>query len=288
MSKNTPEKKPTGTQAILRAISILRVFTDAQPEWRLSDLVEAVDLNRTTTYRLLTALETTGMVTRDTEGELYRLGSEMIAFGGRALRANPLRKVTHPELKRLSSLTGETVTIDILDGCHTLMLDEVKGQYIIGMMPSIGSRWPVNVSSTGKILLAHLQSTQLESHFPQPMPQLTSKTIVDEKILRELLPGIKDQGFAIASDELEVGYSDMAAPIFQHDGAMKAALTIGGSTNRFTSEKMEELMPMLRETAVRISNRLGFRTQPNNLTSGSTNSSKIGNLHNVILFCKLC
>ncbi|MCP4421319.1 MAG: helix-turn-helix domain-containing protein, partial [Chloroflexi bacterium] len=119
MSKTTPEKKPTGTQAILRAISILHVFTDAQPEWRLSDLVEAVDLNRTTTYRLLTALETTGMVTRDTEGELYRLGSEIIALGGRALRANPLRKVTHPELKRLSSLTGETVTIDILDGCHT-------------------------------------------------------------------------------------------------------------------------------------------------------------------------
>ena len=44
-----------GTQSIRRAVALLEAFGDDRPAWNASDLAEAVGLNRTTVYRLLTA-----------------------------------------------------------------------------------------------------------------------------------------------------------------------------------------------------------------------------------------
>ena len=72
----------------------------------LADLSRLVGLNKTTTYRLLTALESEGMVARNPETEAYRLGPEIITLGGRAMRANDLRLVSRAELERLASSFG--------------------------------------------------------------------------------------------------------------------------------------------------------------------------------------
>ncbi|MCB0168114.1 MAG: helix-turn-helix domain-containing protein, partial [Anaerolineae bacterium] len=68
-----------GTQAVMRALALLKSFTDEKPELNLVELAQAVDLNKTTTYRLLTALESEGLITRTSESDAYRLGPESIA-----------------------------------------------------------------------------------------------------------------------------------------------------------------------------------------------------------------
>ena len=82
-----------GTQSIRRAVALLEAFGDDRPAWSASDLAETVGLNRTTVYRLLTALESVEYVTRDPATDTYRLGSGLIALGARAQRANPARAV---------------------------------------------------------------------------------------------------------------------------------------------------------------------------------------------------
>jgi DNA-binding IclR family transcriptional regulator len=248
-----------GTQSVMRAFAILQTFSDERPEWNLTELAEEVELNRTTTYRLLTALESVGMVTRDEETQAYRLGSEAIVLGGRAMRANFVRHIGRKALEQLSAKTGETATLDILNGSDTLMLDEVKGRYVMGMMSSVGTRYPAHASSTGKVLLAGLSKQEVDDRLPDPLPQLTPHTITDRALLHEQLKTAQGNSYAIARDELELGYSDVAAPIHNHDGELIAALTIGGASTRMTPEKQEEIIPMLREAASRLSHQLGHR-----------------------------
>jgi IclR family acetate operon transcriptional repressor len=119
------QKPYAGTQSVLRAVSLLKAFTDAQPELGLMELAKAAGLNKTMVYRLLTALESERLVARDPGTDGYRLGPEMIALGGRAVRANRVRQVGRPELERLARETGEAATLEVLVGDEVLVLDEI-------------------------------------------------------------------------------------------------------------------------------------------------------------------
>ncbi len=255
------QKKPyEGTQTVLKAITLLQLFTDVRPEWNLPTLVKEIGFNRTTVFRLLTALESKNLVVRDPISENYRLGSGAIVLGGHALRSNPLRVVVRPALEALSRQTGETATLDVLDGHYTLLLDEVKGNYLMGMQSSVGTRWPVHASSTGHVLLAFLPVDTLAAHLSQPLLPITEYTIVDLGILQQRLAQIRRQGFATAMDDLEIGYSDISVPVFDHTGATIAAISIGGATPRLPQSKLVEIAQLLCETAVTVSHQLGFRT----------------------------
>src|SRR5690606_19183745 len=104
---------PDGTQSIIRALSVLKMFDDANPSWDLQELTDASKLNKTTLFRILGALEYEGLLEKTDEGR-YVLGSEMIALGGRAARVNNLRTVSHPILKHLTTLSGETTTLEVM------------------------------------------------------------------------------------------------------------------------------------------------------------------------------
>src|SRR5919206_3135749 len=93
-----------GAQTIARAVGILKCFTDAQPQLSLAEIAQATRLNKATAHRMLAALEKEGLIARPGDGEAYRLGSEAIALGGRALRATTLHGASHHELGTLAQL----------------------------------------------------------------------------------------------------------------------------------------------------------------------------------------
>lgn len=82
--KNGQGEAYPGTQAVQRALMVLKAFTDAQPEMGLSALARVVGLNKATTYRLVTALESEGLIAKSPTGDHYRLGPELIALGVRS------------------------------------------------------------------------------------------------------------------------------------------------------------------------------------------------------------
>lgn len=248
-----------GTQAVVRALSLLEVFTDNQPEWNLAGLTRAVGLNRTTLYRLLTALESFDIVTRDPETDRYRLGPGLIHLGGRAIRANPVRAVSKPELEKLAATTGETATLEILVGHEMMVIDEVSVDRLLGGTQSIGTRWPAYATSTGNAIMAHLTQTNLEALLQVPLPQLTPKTITSPDMLCRCLAQIRADGYAISVEALELGYTDIGAPVRNCDGQPVAAISVGGPTIRLTSARLPQIGALVRDAAIHISNGLGWR-----------------------------
>lgn len=247
-----------GTQAVFRAVALLKAFTDARPELSLSELTRAAGLNKTTTHRLLAALEREGLLAHDAHSGSYRLGPEAIALGARALRATDLRAAARPELEVLARETGETAEVEVLDGGETLILDDVPGKFVIGPVRSAGTRWPAHTTSTGKAILAFLSDEEREAARPRRLPTPTAKTISNRDDLRAELARIRERGYATAVEELEENLVAVGAPVFNHEGRVVGAISISGPSNRLTSKRIPEVAPLVRQAAERVSKRLGF------------------------------
>jgi IclR family transcriptional regulator, acetate operon repressor len=247
-----------GTQTIARAIAILKCFTDAQPQLSLADVVQVTRLNKATAYRMLAALEKEGLIARQSESDSYRLGPEAIAIGGRALRATTLHNASHNELETLAQATGETATVEALIEDEMFILNEVMSPRLIGAMPSIGTRWAAHATSTGKAMLAHLPAAELEHLLQRPLTRFTPHTLTAAALRRQLAQ-VRQQGHATVSDELEIGYAAVAAPVFNHQGRVVAAVCVGGPTARLPAARLAELAAPVKQAAGRTSERLGFR-----------------------------
>lgn len=258
MVKHTTAHHP-GAQTIARAVAILKCFTDAQPQLSLAAIVHATRLNKATAYRMLAALEKEGLIARLGDGEAYRLGSEAIALGGRALRATTLHGASQHELEALAQATGETATLETLIDDQIFILNEVMSPRLLGAMPSIGTRWAVHATSTGKAMLAHLPAADLERLLDRPLERFTEHTLATAAALKPQLARARRQGYATVYDELEIGYAAVAAPIFDHQGLAVAAICVGGPTARLSPARLAELAIPVRQAAARSSARLGFR-----------------------------
>jgi IclR family transcriptional regulator, acetate operon repressor len=248
-----------GTQAVARAMALLKAFDDNHPMWGLTELARETGLNKTTTHRLLAALEREGMVGRAADGERYVLGPEIVVLGGRALRANNLRAVARPELERLAAKTGETASLEILTGTEMLVIDEIVGGHLMSGVPDLGSRWPVHASSTGLVALAFMPEDDARALLPATLLSVTRHTFTNRADLWRELEVTRRRGYSIGDETLEVGLVAIAAPVFNHDGQVMAAISIAGPKLRITPKCVPAIGEQVRAAANSVSARLGYR-----------------------------
>lgn len=251
-------KPYSGTQAVQRAVALLKLFSDGKPEWGLTELARASGLNKTTVYRLLTALASEGLVARTHPHEAYRLGPEAIALGARALRSNDLRTVSRDALLELARQSDETATLEVLVESDVLIVDEVHSRKWLHASPSVGTRWPAHATSTGKVLLAHLSDAERRSRLRLPLSQPARRTITTLSVLRDELARVRAQGYATAVGELEDGYSALGVPVRDHEGVVIAAVSLGGPSARLPLERLKAMLPAVLQATHDISTKLGY------------------------------
>lgn len=252
------KKAPSGAQAVLRAIALLKAFTVETPERDVSGLSRETGLSRGTVHRLLAALESEGLLVRAGNQALYRLGPTAAALGVRALRSSRLRETAHGELERLAEKTGETATLEVRSGGTMLILDEVLGDRLIGAAPSLGTAWALHATSTGKALLATLPAERVRELVPPELERFTASTIQDRDRLAAALADVRARGYATAVEELEEGYSAAGAVIRTPMLEPYAALSLGGPSSRLDDALLEKLGELLRSTADAIASNLGY------------------------------
>ena len=272
MKRRSNLRPLTGTRAVVRAISVLKALGRSPSPNGVTELGTATGLSKATVFRLLGALENEGMVARDGLNGAYRLGPEMISLGASALSTTDLREIAHYELVRLTEVSGETSTLEVLSGNDVLVIDEVQGRFLFSATPEIGRRWPIHATSTGKVLLAFSQT-------PRALPRLTKyapRTITTRVEIDRELERVRQHGYAFAVDELETGLVAMAAPIRNHLGYVAAALSINGPASRLTPKCRRELQVKLCASAKRVSRRLGGKSHPASSTNGSGHRPEIG------------
>jgi DNA-binding IclR family transcriptional regulator len=241
---------PQGAQAALRAIRLLKLFAPEQPELQLAEVSERAGLNKTTTHRLLQALHSESLLDRNAANGAYRLGPALMALGVQALSSNDLRLRARPLLKRLATETGETATLEVPIDDTMLILDEVTGSHFVGAAGNVGTRWPIHATSTGKALIAF--DEQGTDRLAESLVCLTPQTIIERDRLEEQLREIRRRGFAETVDELEDGFSGVAAVVRGGMGQVLGALSVCGPTQRLSEGRRASLGATLCTVASRL------------------------------------
>lgn len=245
-----PTRPPQGAQAALRAVRLLKLFTNERPEMSLAELSRASGLNKTTTHRLLRALQSEALIDRNPATSAYSLGAGLMALGVQALASSDLRRRVRPVLRTLARETGETATLEVPFEDSMLILDEVAGNHVLGSAGNIGTRWPIHATSTGKAWLA-FDETGID-RLGEPLKPLTASTLTDKKTLEPQLAEIRRRGYAMTVDEVEEGFAAVATIIRGVLGDVQGALSIGGPTQRLNATRRAELGTTLCRAAQRL------------------------------------
>ncbi len=216
----------------------------------LAEISKASGLNKTTTHRLLRALQSESLIDRNSATSVYRLGVGLMALGVQALASSDLRRRVRPVLKVLARESGETATLEVPVDNSMLVLDEVAGNYVVAATGSIGTRWPMHATSTGKAWIAFEESGI--DRIGDQLQALTAKTLTSKAVFQPQLCDIRRRGYAVTVDELEDGYTAVATVIRGALGDVQGALSIGGPTQRITAARRAELGSSLCRAAARL------------------------------------
>jgi IclR family transcriptional regulator, KDG regulon repressor len=232
------------------------------PEMGITQLADELHLNKSTVYRLLSAMQKFDLIEKNPENERYRLGLKLHELGCRALESRTLRNETHPYLVEMSRRSNESVSIAVPGVGGIVCLDRVDClDCIITARTPVGGRFHAHCTAAGKAILAWLPDAEIQAIIKRNgMPLFTSATIVKYADLMYNLDLTRRQGFATDFEELERGLSGVAAPVFMRGSHLVAAVGIAGPTGRFQGEDLTRKIALVKDFAARISRALGRRT----------------------------
>ena len=252
------EQEFQSSPTVDRAAQLLALVLDpdAEAERGLGELAAAAELPKSTASRLLATLEQHGLVEQEGERGGFRPGPVIQRHAGRA-RERRLRELAEGPMAVLAEHTGETINLAVPGDGGVHHVAQTDGRHFLGTTQWIGRNVPYHCTANGKVLLA-AGAAQLPSGHLEP---LTSRTIVDRRVLDMQLATIREDGFAVAAEELELGLSAVAAPVFDSGGRVVAALSVSGPTLRLSPRRVAELRPIVIKQARALSEALGHRPE---------------------------
>jgi DNA-binding IclR family transcriptional regulator len=247
-------------RAVARALVLLKTFLGNETELGAVEIGKRIDLDPSTTFRMLVTLESYGFVKQDPTTGKYRLGVSCLELGSQFLKHNDIRKAALEAMGALRDQFGETVHLGVLDHTEIVYLEKVPGLHAIGLMSSrVGGRAPAHATAIGKVLLAHLPADELGARMPRgKLSRCTPNTITDWRALAKELARVREQGFALDNQEFEAGVKCVAVPIFSHKG-IAAALSISAPAERMNNHIAKHgLDHALKKAAADISGEVGW------------------------------
>lgn len=237
--------------ALSRACRLLQLVAEHQGEWSSSELARALKVPRTTCFRMLRTLVDEKFIEAD--GASYRLGPGLVRLGLSTLEGMPIRRLCVPILHELGRSLGETVHLAILCDDRSLLLEvaDSAGDARIANRPGTAVR--LHASSTGKVLLAHLDKDRREALLARiDLPAFTPRTLATRTALRSALREVATLGYAVDDGEYAERVRCVAVPVHGERGQVIAALGMTGSPDRLRLEDIPSVAARMSEAAQAI------------------------------------
>lgn len=248
--------KKTGTQAIERAISILRLFADSDTTLTLTDVSRTVGLTTATTHRILASLVRERLLSYDAAAERYQIGPDALFLFAAAARRFGI-SAARSELEMVTQATHETASLGVLDGCDLIIVLQAESDLPLRFSRRVGTRVPAHASAMGKAILG-CSDRDLASCVEAlgDLNRFTAHTITDKRRLLAELEQVREQGWAVNNSERYDSVRAIAVPVRRGDEPAKASLGVQGPAERLGDERTVEIVETLRASAQRLSQHL--------------------------------
>ena len=247
--------------AVERALILLRYITDNEDGLSIREASRTFGYNPATVQRIVNALKSQGYVVQDKITDRYHLGSEAVQLGLTALSRLDVRRVAHPHMEELSRESGETIFLAIAHGNCGVYVDKVVSDQPIRMDAPLGADRPYNCTAVGKVLLAGMTAEEIDVlSVAGAFEKRTENSILDADVMHLEVEKVREQGWARDREEYAYGASCVAAPIYDHEGRVVAALTVSGPSARIAQD-LDRIIELTKSRAAEVSKEMGYSVQ---------------------------
>ncbi len=215
-----------------RYARILETVAASGEGMTLSNIARSAGLQVGTAHRLVNSLRDVGLLDQAVGSRSYVLGPRLLRMLHVASVPKAVVTVARPFLRELVAEFGETVFIARLAGTvvETVTLEQPMGEFRSYIHP--GREWPMHATATGKVILANQDAEFIDRILAEPRVRFTENTCVDESVLRAQLAEVREAGFAVCDNEMDVGALSYACPLKLDGRHVFYALGIVGFAER--------------------------------------------------------
>ena len=243
-------------KSLVKARDMLSLIA-GEPGIALPELSRKLSMPKSTAYRILRALESSGFVAEMEDEHCFRLGPLIEDLTKGSTRRERLARVARPELVRLRDKCNETVALHVLETNRWVVIDQVEStQELRRTITNLGEPMPLGAAATGKLFLAFMPEAQRKAYFSeQKLVRHTTRTPNRQSLEKDLLQ-IARNGYATSVEEMAIGVSGLSMPIRSRDGGVRAAVGISGPSGRFTQKEVTSMREALGRTIREIEKQL--------------------------------
>ncbi|MBX3029627.1 MAG: IclR family transcriptional regulator [Chloroflexi bacterium] len=241
-----------------RALDILSAISASPTGVAFADLVDELELPKSSVFEVLDVLLQRRFVQLDPETRRYTLAVRAWEVGSRYLGQHELAAEAQPFMKVVVQELNETVQLAVLDGMDNVYIGKVDCTHPVRLQSAVGKRLPAHATGLGKALLAALPDDELGQRLDRvTLAGYTSRTITDRTRLEAQLADIRREGFAVDDQEYTPGLRCVAVPVRDHRGATVAALSASVPMMRAHISPLWKALTLVAMASIRISERVG-------------------------------
>lgn len=243
--------------AIAKAITLLNALRVREEGGSARELAVLTGIPRSTVQRILTTLTDSGMMAQDPADQRYHIGPHALWIGLGYKQSINLVNLARPLMVGLRNLTDETVSLSIAVGGTRVFVEEVQSRSELRFASELGRLFPLWSGASGRVLMSGLGDAEID----EILLDDTHRAEVDNPLPiaenREAILKIREDGYATAVSESITHSSSIAVPVMDAGGRIIAALSVSGPEGRLTLDRMNAVLPLLRDSSHQLSLLLG-------------------------------
>ena len=245
-------------QSLDRGLEILSIL-ERKNSASITELADELCINKSSASRLVDTLIQHDLVQRDSVTKKYRLGFRILQLGEGVKRRLNVVAIARPFLSRLCEQLNESVHLCTFNNNMVYVVDQVRSDKPYNLSATVGLIEPMHSSSVGKCILAFKESEYTKKLLGNyEMKAFTPNTIVTKEALLKNLAEIREQGYALDSEEMAVGVWCIAAPIYNYKGNVQYSIGVSGPTTNIKTSNIDSYVQRLVAVAQEISAELRY------------------------------
>lgn len=244
-------------QLVDRTLRALSLLSSKRTGLSVSELSDILDIPASSTHRILTSLKKNHFIIQDEDTKKYKIGYKLFTLCAGLTKNNSLISSARAVMKELAKKLDKTIVLCVMENDHIICIDYIENKDTSMYMVKVGYEMPLHVTSAGKVFSAYMDR--------EAAKQKLGNTVIDaatpytktnlEEILKEL-DEIKECGYAICDEELQLGVQGIACPIFDMNHDVAAAISFAAlKSEHFITD---ESIAALKNSAAAISKQIGL------------------------------
>lgn len=243
--------------ALQRGLELLGQFTRQTPTLTGAELARNLNLPRASVFRILHTLERSGFVERLGDSASYKLSIGVLRLGFEYLSSIELTEHGRPVVDQLRDSSGYSAHLVVRDGRDVVFVVKAPGRSALFHSIQVGARLPAHATVLGRLLLSDLSMEELSDLYPEKtLPRYTDKTPTSLKQLKALIDADHDAGYGLSQGGFETGISTIAAPVFNDEHRVIAAMSITVPAQHVKHEQADHLIQLVCGAASQLTKRI--------------------------------